>query len=91
MNVRMDSEDGLSEIEASVRLRQYGPNEIREEPSGMLRGVLKRFWGPLPWMSSARRSSRRSSVAYCCSVPSSGARRSAAPTRLWTCFAAACE
>ena len=50
MNVRMDSEDGLSEVEASVRLRQYGPNEIREEPSGLLRGVLKRFWGPIPWM-----------------------------------------
>ncbi len=45
-----DGETGLSEAEARLRLSQYGYNEIAEEPSGLLRGILKRFWGPIPWM-----------------------------------------
>lgn len=44
------TEQGLSEAEARTRLAQYGPNEIQEEQSGLLRGILKRFWGPIPWM-----------------------------------------
>ncbi len=46
-------EDGLSETEARARLGRYGYNEIREEPSSLLRGILKRFWGPIPWMLEA--------------------------------------
>ncbi len=41
---------GLSSEEARKRLEQYGPNEIREKSvPGWLR-LLKRFWGPIPWM-----------------------------------------
>ena len=46
----IDSEDGLSEAEARIRLAQYGYNEIREEPSNPFRSIGKRFWGPIPWM-----------------------------------------
>jgi H+-transporting ATPase len=46
----VETTDGLSEAEARTRLARYGPNEIQEEPSGLLRGILKRFWGPIPWM-----------------------------------------
>jgi magnesium-transporting ATPase (P-type) len=46
-------ETGFSEAEAQTRLAQYGYNEIREEPSGPLRGILKRLWGPIPWMLEA--------------------------------------
>ncbi len=45
--------EGLSEAEAKARLTEYGYNEIREEPSGPLRGILKRLWGPIPWMLEA--------------------------------------
>ena len=43
-------ETGLTEAEAQARRAQYGHNEIREEPSGLLRGILKRLWDPIPWM-----------------------------------------
>ncbi|VVE36925.1 pirin [Pandoraea eparura] len=41
---------GLSEDQARVRLREYGFNEIPEKPVSLLRGILKRLWGPIPWM-----------------------------------------
>lgn len=44
---------GLSQREAQARLAQYGFNEIREERPGPLRSVLKRLWGPIPWMLEA--------------------------------------
>jgi H+-transporting ATPase len=50
MEVTMSAAEGLSEAEAQTRLAQYGYNEIRQEPSGPLRSVLKRLWGPIPWM-----------------------------------------
>jgi magnesium-transporting ATPase (P-type) len=51
MNV--DAADGLTDAEARARLDRYGPNEIREESSGLVRGILNRFWGPIPWMLEA--------------------------------------
>ncbi len=44
------SEAGLSSLEASRRLAQFGPNEIPEEPPHVLRDLAGRFWGPVPWM-----------------------------------------
>ncbi len=49
----VDLEAGLSGAEAQARLDQHGYNEIREEPGGPFRGILKRLWGPIPWMLEA--------------------------------------
>jgi H+-transporting ATPase len=53
MEANIGPEDGLSDAEAQRRRAEHGYNEIREEPSGLLRGILKRFWGPIPWMLEA--------------------------------------
>ncbi len=39
---------GLSEAEVQARLVQYGYNEVRKQPPGQLRAILKRLWGPIP-------------------------------------------
>src|SRR5579863_648149 len=44
---------GLSEAEAQRRLGQYGPNQIPERRSHPLLTLLKKFWGPIPWMLEA--------------------------------------
>ena len=44
------SEKGLSTLEASKRLQQYGPNEITEKRMNPLIKFLTYFWGPIPWM-----------------------------------------
>lgn len=44
------SPDGLSQEEASKRLTQYGPNEIKEEKTNPYLKFLSYFWGPIPWM-----------------------------------------
>ena len=44
---------GLTEAEARRRLEQYGPNEIPERRSLPLLTLLKKFWGPIPWMLEA--------------------------------------
>jgi H+-transporting ATPase len=46
-------EHGLTAAEAQARLGQYGYNEIREEAPSPVRGILKRLWGPIPWMLEA--------------------------------------
>lgn len=53
MTASIDTEDGLTEAQARTRLTQFGYNEIPEESAGLLRGILKRFWGPIPWMLEA--------------------------------------
>ena len=44
------SPDGLSQVEATTRLAQYGPNEIAETKINPLLKFLSYFWGPIPWM-----------------------------------------
>ncbi len=51
--VNPGSADGLSEAEAAARLGQFGLNDISEAPPNLLRGILKRLWGPIPWMLEA--------------------------------------
>lgn len=41
---------GLTSQEAKKRLEQYGPNVIAEEKRHPVRDLLKKFWGPVPWM-----------------------------------------
>ena len=53
MDAPINAVAGLSEAEAKVRLAQAGYNKIREESSSPVRGVLKRLWGPIPWMLEA--------------------------------------
>ncbi len=44
------SPEGLSQVEAAKRLKQYGPNEIAEHKPNPLLKFLSYFWGPIPWM-----------------------------------------
>lgn len=41
---------GLSEAEASERIRRFGSNEIKEEKKNPVLQFLKRYWGPMPWL-----------------------------------------
>lgn len=43
-------EKGLTESEAQARLERYGPNEVPEREESVWIRLLKRFWGPIPWM-----------------------------------------
>ena len=48
-----DTRVGLSSAEAQRRLLQYGPNAVAEERSHPIRALLRRLWGPIPWMLEA--------------------------------------
>jgi H+-transporting ATPase len=48
--LKSDKSLGLSESEAKQRLAKYGFNEIPEKEETFLHRVLRRFWGPIPWM-----------------------------------------
>jgi H+-transporting ATPase len=43
-------DSGLTSAAATTRLEQYGPNEIDEKEEPVWRQILRRFWGPIPWM-----------------------------------------
>jgi len=43
-------EQGLSSQEAAKRQQQYGPNEIEEKEEPLWHRIMRRFWGPIPWM-----------------------------------------
>ena len=43
-------ERGLSDSEVQERIKKYGLNEIPENEETFLHRVLRRFWGPIPWM-----------------------------------------
>ena len=42
--------NGLSDAEAQARIKKYGLNEIPEKEETFFHRVLRRFWGPIPWM-----------------------------------------
>ncbi|HDS1363384.1 TPA: HAD-IC family P-type ATPase [Stenotrophomonas maltophilia] len=50
MEVAPHNKQGLSEADAQATLAQHGYNEVREEPPSRLRAIVKRLWGPIPWM-----------------------------------------
>jgi magnesium-transporting ATPase (P-type) len=41
---------GLTRQEAETRLRQYGPNAVREAKPHLFLAIAKKFWAPVPWM-----------------------------------------
>ncbi|MBX4299052.1 hypothetical protein K4H04_25185, partial [Mycobacterium tuberculosis] len=44
---------GLSNADISEKQKQYGYNEILEKQAGSAVGILKRMWGPIPWLLEA--------------------------------------
>lgn len=50
MEAILNKKQGLSEKDAQALLSQHGYNEVREQPPSRLRAILKRLWGPIPWM-----------------------------------------
>ena len=49
----VDPTRGLDEHEVRARLARYGRNEVPEKEEPFWRRVLRRFWGPIPWMIEA--------------------------------------
>ncbi|KMY68672.1 metal ABC transporter ATPase [Desulfocarbo indianensis] len=45
--------EGLSQEEAQRRLKELGPNLVRERKQSPLLKLLGYFWGPIPWMIEA--------------------------------------
>ncbi len=45
-----NKEKGLNENEVQDRIKKYGLNEIPEKEETFLHRVMRRFWGPIPWM-----------------------------------------
>ena len=39
---------GLTREEAETRLRQYGPNAVREAKPHLFLAIAKKFWAPYP-------------------------------------------
>lgn len=48
-----DTPHGLNREEAELRLRQYGPNAVREAKPNLLLAIAQKFWAPVPWMLEA--------------------------------------
>ena len=44
---------GLSNADILEKQKQYGYNEILEKQAGSVVGILKRMWGPIPWLLEA--------------------------------------
>ena len=47
---KVQPEQGLSNAEATLRIEQYGYNEIEEKEEPLWHRIFRRFWGPIPWM-----------------------------------------
>jgi H+-transporting ATPase len=48
--LNVDPNAGLTSSEAAQRLADYGHNEIEEREEPLWHRILRRFWGPIPWM-----------------------------------------
>ncbi len=48
--LKTDAEKGINKEEAEKRLKKYGLNEIPEKEEPLWHRILRRFWGPIPWM-----------------------------------------
>jgi H+-transporting ATPase len=44
------SYSGLTTEEALRRLKEAGPNTLPEKKSNLILALLRKFWGPIPWM-----------------------------------------
>jgi H+-transporting ATPase len=44
---------GLSTAAAQARLKEVGPNVVREEKAHPVKQFMKRFWAPIPWLLEA--------------------------------------
>ncbi len=44
---------GLSETDILAKRKEYGFNEIPQKQVGPVMGLLKRMWGPIPWLLEA--------------------------------------
>ena len=44
---------GLTNDEAGIRLKQFGPNAMPDTALHPLRSALSKFWSPVPWMLEA--------------------------------------
>ena len=49
-DLNTNKEKGLNENEVQDRIKKYGLNEIPEKEETFLHRVMRRFWGPIPWM-----------------------------------------
>jgi len=49
----VDLDTGLTESQVESRRREFGPNEIPERERSLAERIIKRFWGPIPWMIEA--------------------------------------
>lgn len=49
----VDSQRGLTAAEVEERRSRQGFNEIEEKRESLWHRVLRRFWGPIPWMIEA--------------------------------------
>ncbi len=52
-NMSKQDGPGLTSTEAEARLRQMGPNAVREVVPHPLRQFLRSFWAPIPWLLEA--------------------------------------
>ena len=50
LHFEVTSELGLTSKEAKRRIELFGLNQIEEKEETLLHRVLRRFWGPIPWM-----------------------------------------
>jgi len=51
--LEVDLSQSLDAEQAAVRLERFGPNEIEEKEESLWHRLLRRFWGPIPWMIEA--------------------------------------